>query len=346
MWYAAKLFIRFAFATTAVAGSDWGGTAAACSRCVWWVTPSGGDVPANLPGIRFGFLGPPLTPPMITVTELVDDGTERPVALTFPLGNLARFEQPLTEGSRYRVTHPGCGEFEEFSFRAVAAAPMPADLGRLDVGEVFDDVRTIPSSSSDCGTMVNVRGALVTLVLSDAARPWANALEGQWHLDNGTTIEPGDVFAVTPSDWTKRFVVQICSIVDGDVEVSPTEPPTSVSVTAAIPGSDFAIAPAETSLAFACEEEGTVETIEGGPSDVHDSDEGTLEEQEETVAEVEDSDIRGPDGGARSDGCLAGDEAGLYGLALVGARLLSAFSRGRKTRSERRGRKARGRALR
>lgn len=245
----------------------------ACSVCFGWVVPSGGEVPANLPGIAFAYRGPPLPSPLVTVTELDPDGAERPLELTIEDG-LARFSRPLVAGKDYRVTHPGCGQAETFTLHAGASAPLPATLGTLRVGEVVDGARAVPTSRGTCTTEAQVRGRELTLVLSDAAKPWAAALSITWSADNGGVLGPEA--ALQKSDWAERLIYQACAIAEPEgVDAALMTSPHVVTVSAHIPGVDAdlvaepgvtpatAIAPATTAVEIDCEDDSWVNGSEG-----------------------------------------------------------------------------------
>lgn len=234
----------------------------ACTRCLNWIIPTGGDVPANLPGLTFGYIGPPLNPPLVMVTEVDRDGVERRLGLTFN-GRIATFQRPLVEGASYRVQHPGCGQFKEIMLHAVAPAAFPNQLGTVALGPEKDDALAVPSSSSTCSTLANVRGRNATLTLSPEAIPWRTALDVQWSSDNGAILGPNP-FAETPDDWSNRFVFQICSIAKGGTELEPTPPPRSVAISASIPGATADIAPIDVAVSVDCDVRGCA----SGPTSV------------------------------------------------------------------------------
>lgn len=226
-------------------------SARACSRCTWFLSPNGGQVPANLPGVSFSYHGPPLEGPPIMVTEIAPDGAELPLGVTLG-GGAAMFDRPLVAGNTYRVRHPGCGEFLETTIRAAAAAPLPDSIGTITVDEAFDEERGVPTSSGACTTLVELRAARVAVVLSESARPWADALNFSWSVDQGivAVVDSADTLTGAPVDWSEALAAQVCS--STDEFAPPTPPPTRVTLSARIPGIDMAIPSTSASLSLSC----------------------------------------------------------------------------------------------
>ncbi len=235
--------------------------ATACSiQCRAVVTPSGGEVPANLPALRWSAMAswilPPNVPPIV-VTEILGDGSARelPVDLESPdsYRHLARFTRPLIEGATYNVTiATPCydttpPDFTHLTFRAGPEAPLPepsTSLGKLSVTEQSRATCQVRTASGSCTSAADVAKRDIRLTLSNAALPWRDALRIGWSADTGHISglpdqnEDGSPF-VDPSPLGLSPYVVCLSRDPG--QYSGNEPGEySLSASATIPGHDVA----------------------------------------------------------------------------------------------------------
>ena len=153
-----------------------------CSPGSFFLAPDA-QVPANAPALRWR---PPSSYDVKSSEaslRITRDGGE-PVAFELEPGpgtsevKLIRFPEGLQVGSRYRLnadlppSSDGCAA-KDAEFEVVAGAELPAQLGRVLLGEPRRDVVEVWTVSGSCFAPVPVVASAVDLELAPEAQPWA-----------------------------------------------------------------------------------------------------------------------------------------------------------------------------
>lgn len=249
-------------------------TARSCSPpCEGWFLPGGGDVPANLPGVRFSRFYSALLREgenLIDVVEILPDGTERAVPVTITdesrVTAVATFARPLIAGATYRVigrldcTGDYLAEERSITFRAVGERPLPRTIGRIVVAEhSAEGFGSVPTASGSCTNLAQVVARHLTLRLSDDARPWRHALQiGFSNLSDGLfgfRDLPDDPMSHLPSQWhdaLDTYAYAICRSTDPGIYGGFDQGEATVKASGALPGSDHAIAPTTATFSLVC----------------------------------------------------------------------------------------------
>lgn len=245
--------------------------AQACSPpCGATVLPAAGEVPANLPGILFSYLGPAVSVPYdeaIIVTEVLPDGAESAVPLAVEPADpwwLARFGRPLVPGATYRVAVASAcvsdHSWSETSFRAVAAAPLPGALGTVRVASSHSYSREVWTTSGSCSARADIVARALTLELDPAAIPWVHALDVRWLREDGifaSALSATDA-AQDPEElwreWSNPTLYHVCDADDDGVDPGMPEGTTLVHAVGRVPGgaSSLSTPAVEVSLDCGC----------------------------------------------------------------------------------------------
>lgn len=235
------------------------------------VVPAGGEVPANLPAIRWWYNGPGVSADeVVRVTERLGDGSTNPVPVELGSdergGNYARFGRPLVPGASYTVeVASGCSSSTSYTtnqFRAVAEAPLPDSLGVVSVApRSFQIAARIWTSSGTCTNKATIVARELQLTLSDSALPWRNALVGNWYHGEHPVSLLGEVFGLAPSDpeaywkdWTVATPYHTCASNDRGIDPGAPEGTLVIAVRATIPGSDHVIPEVAASIELVCDD--------------------------------------------------------------------------------------------
>lgn len=245
--------------------------------CVGWFLPAGGEVPANLPGVRFSsaYVALPREgESLIDVIEISPDGAEQAVPVVIENESIstavATFVRPLVEGASYRVVgRLDCnGDFlaEERSvtFRAVGERPLPRKLGRIVVEErSAEGLGDVPTSSGSCTNFAHVVARHLTVQLSDDARPWRHALAVRFSGIGGAPFGfadlPEDLTDHLPSDWydsLETHAYAVCRSKDPGIYRGFEEGEVTVQANGLIPGNEAPIAPTTVTFSLVCGDAG------------------------------------------------------------------------------------------
>lgn len=235
------------------------------------VVPSGGEVPANLPALRWWYIGPPVTvDQVVRVTETLEDGT----ASSLPVervsddrgANYARFGRSLVPGASYRVeVATGCSSDTAYAtntFRAVAEAPFPDSLGVVTVApRSVQGIAQVWTSSGSCTQEATVVARELRLTLSESAMPWRNALVSNWYHGEYLVSLLGKVFDWGPTDpeaywkdWTIATPYHTCASDDRGIDPGAPEGTVEIIARATIPGSAHVIPEVAASFELVCDD--------------------------------------------------------------------------------------------
>jgi hypothetical protein len=204
--------------------------ACSVSSCVAeQLLPSGGSVPANVPG----FLWHPGTVPegkesIVTLTKLGAQG-EKNVAVTVEsvsepnrLGGLTRIlpSEPLEPLAQYVLSVPDYCSGQEGARRTstitvTEAAPVPSSLGRLDIKQSAGTIEVAHTAS--CSAEVTASYADLTLQLSPEAAAYRGVLRYQTLADG----KPAPVATGSKAPGAARLYVMCGKSVPGAMEGLP-----------------------------------------------------------------------------------------------------------------------------
>lgn len=192
------------------------------------LTPAGGTIPANVPGV---FWRPLIDahhpddrpdPARISLTRAADPATLLPFTAT-PTGSSSFLlvpDEPLTVGETYLATDaticeaygpPGAST----RFVVGPPAPLPTTLGTLAVSDLVVGKMDVPMQFTPCGVEVTAARQTVELTLAPEAVPWRGVLQLEVSVDDRpwTSSRYEDRTAYT-QDW----IYHVCATDDASAD--------------------------------------------------------------------------------------------------------------------------------
>ena len=218
---------------------------------------------------------------MVVLTAASDPQTALPFTAT-ALSNgdyLLVPDAPLVAGTDYTIIdHTPCGTTPDAgphaTFHVVAAAPLPASLGTLDIIDHQQETFPVATASGSCTTDVLADQARLQLTPGADAVPWKDALHYQTVVDGqpwGASASINATYA-PGSSWVGVAVdrlYHVCSTTDDTIGSGLAAGNHQASMTATLPGSPVALAAAAVPVDLECSGSGSGSNgpIAGGGED-------------------------------------------------------------------------------